>query len=896
MREFVIVESMVSVNAPSGNHALSQSIADRVKTNMNQGFRDIASNIAHSAYKTPDYAQTEVNNIIQKEIEEIKTNYFLLLNKAILSELNIDVANLNPKLNHIKHYFIGNKDFHQVINAHPHILIKYNEVHELICSIHATPYKVNGQYTGKYEYVTEDEYYNCKKTLGKFLKFQNACSGVFNNLAKYFENNVGTNLFTSNSLESITGETQIRPTDKLIELAKYTASWFGEENVQPKQIPSNEAIPAAFVNKKVLLEKEVQANFIEGEFEEINEELGIFNTTPITHKNDSPVTSQEIKNLVSAMKVPADLQDLNLDNFLQNVADKSSHSQSSNQAISELKAELEEMRNMFSKYQSANEDEKVKLKQEIEWLKTVIEKHSDVLDNVQTSFEQDTQELQDYYDGFVSTFTGAFVSALAVLDGKLKIDGDNNIKLKLGLPLLKLIPALGEYMATGIQSTADKKIELKVKDYSENIRQFGVSVTKFEKFAKYIANTIINKPEMTQHIQSYSPEKLPTETLLAKLKSFGTKKKEDVEKLLYKATSEKSSDQEILGRIDAASFIENHIANGKFLELSSSGNDALNELVSMFIEKYFEEGVEDDLQEQDAPNIQTGNVGTQANEINLEDEEEHIDSRQKHVASNNLQDVYDSCESSELDEEDPEFQQKLFAKYMKHKSQNKEKKVVIQEMHQEKEVFAAELEEIMLENEYDKQKLVEKHEIDTQKLAEQKNQLAQELEEKDGVIESQGNTIIDFRSKNQELTEANHRKDGMIQEQDVTIKELSSTLEQEKAASKNHLNVIEDLNGQKQMLTGYNKMLQKENEKQEVEIKDLKVSLESEQKKNLALFNDSSSKGTVILHEIDDFSDSNKNPMQVLNSVLTQGPNLHQQEEGIPSLGENTLHHAEVEQ
>ena len=123
-------------------------------------------------------------------------------------------------------------------------------------------------------------------------------------------------------------------------------------------------------------------------------------------------------------------------------------------------------------------------------------------------------------------------------------------------------------------------------------------------------------------------------------------------------------------------------------------------------------------------------------------------------------------------------------------------------------------------------------------------------------IEKQGCEIKELKNSNAGLKHT-------VEKQDLHIKNLSESLYKEKVDNTKHLHTIEELTVDKKLLNDCNKMLQKDNSQQSNKITELEILLE------------------------------NKNSIQIIDNLINNIPDIHQQNESVPSTGENVLNEQE---
>ena len=174
-----------------------------------------------------------------------------------------------------------------------------------------------------------------------------------------------------------------------------------------------------------------------------------------------------------------------------------------------------------------------------------------------------------------------------------------------------------------------------------------------------------------------------------------------------------------------------------------------------------------------------------------------------------------------------------------------------------------EVESIMHEVEADKQRLSEQNDLLLEKLEAdnlKQNKIIQSMEketqEKGIFIEKQGCEIKELKNSNAGLKHT-------VEKQDLHIKNLSESLYKEKVDNTKHLHTIEELTVDKKLLNDCNKMLQKDNSQQSNKITELEILLE------------------------------NKNSIQIIDNLINNIPDIHQQNESVPSTGENVLNEQE---
>lgn len=497
--------------------------------------------------------------------------------------------------------------------------------------------------------------------------------------------------------------------------------------------------------------------------------------SPILHANVSPVVSNSsAQQLISEIQhnIPEGLEELHINEMLEDLVVNSQSSSGnapvSNQEMDDVKEELNALRAALDEYQSATSEEKQELKDQIDWLKTVLERHGKQLENVVTSFEQSNEKLQDYYNGFVSAFTDAFISAKSVTGGQLKLEGTKSMGVKAAVYLLKLVPVVGEAASSALQSAADYKAGVETKGICNNINKFGGSVTSLEKWAKYMANSIALEEELSEVIENY--EKPTEEGMLAKLKQFAKDKQAGMDNAIAmdEIGLQEVSLQEFLGNEHAKKILESYICNGKFFGMATKGKERADELVKQFITDNYPDiaNASQAEEEEQVPLDNSMNIQLQPHQINFDvGSEDEIEGSQSHIGGMNALEQHEqeltpkSKKIKEIEDQMAQMQAMFQAQLVQKENeilQLKENPPVNEDM-----ISRAEVEEIISTNDSNLKSLKDKM-----------TSVQQESLAKDEIIQERDNTLQEKDRINNDQKREIDNANRTIVRQDQTIDDL----------------------------------------------------------------------------------------------------------------------------
>jgi hypothetical protein len=319
------------------------------------------------------------------------------------------------------------------------------------------------------------------------------------------------------------------------------------------------------------------------------------NQSTIQH-NESYNSSQGIDHIRESINELVDQNDPirdNVNTIFERISNSSSNSSSNSEELREVKEQLQQLKHLVESYSNARGADKEELQQQIDWLKSSYDNQNKQLKELVTSFEQPNDKLQDYYKGFVSALTCRFTSAQAVLAEDLKVDGTKNLPVKISVQFAKLIPLFGGNISDGIQLSADYKVVVEVQKKSMNLVNFAMTQSKFEKWAKYMANSLNEKS--AEYIENYKIS--DNSGIISKFKKFTKETKDSADNQVAQIEVQEPSPQAFLGNEHAKKLLEEYIYTGKYRQLDQ--DNLIDNIMELFLVDLAKEIAEDNQQKLD---------------------------------------------------------------------------------------------------------------------------------------------------------------------------------------------------------------------------------------------------------------------------------------------------------
>ncbi len=143
---------------------------------------------------------------------------------------------------------------------------------------------------------------------------------------------------------------------------------------------------------------------------------------------------------------------------------------------------------------------------------------------------ESSNNLNEYYDGFIFNVNQAYSTAMIVNSDKLSINTSNILADGTGL-LISFIPLVGENISKGVKAIKEFVITVQVKQSAANICKFARGITEFESLAQdAILDVIIDKKN---ELEIIDPEKYVLKAWSDKFIALVKDTKEDLNAKLY---------------------------------------------------------------------------------------------------------------------------------------------------------------------------------------------------------------------------------------------------------------------------------------------------------------------------------------------------------------------------
>lgn len=200
--------------------------------------------------------------------------------------------------------------------------------------------------------------------------------------------------------------------------------------------------------------------------------------------------------------------------------------------------------------------------------KKIIDKHTNEkndqeLDDLLSTKEkllkiQENQILNEYYDGFLRTFTQVYATSIIIKSGQLNLNTDN-IGVTIASKLISLIPLIGDKISENGKAIWSFIKGIEMINRATNVVKFTTTQEQFNEFVQEAIIEIIHKEEKNL-LENEKKEEKSKNWYDKKLKFF-EKIKVTIKDSIY--VEELETPMQQLGSKDATKLISDWISNGK---------------------------------------------------------------------------------------------------------------------------------------------------------------------------------------------------------------------------------------------------------------------------------------------------------------------------------------------